>query len=178
MEPASRPSTTSACWAEPPIFTVFSGNPTPEKVRGLTKIAIMYPGRIDAIGVIGGRANSTDIYDSLIRGIMDGIRETPDFDKTIPIVIRRAGPRDEEAFAALNAIRHFLLTMIKPGHDVVLDCERILAIASTTVPPARARPRRGGCRLPSSAASSSLCWFRSPPAQRAPFPRRGTPAPA
>ena len=30
----------------------------------------------------------------------------PDFDKTIPILIRRAGPRDEETFAALHKMRN------------------------------------------------------------------------
>ena len=89
----------------PAIFTEYSGNPTPEKVKGLTTIALMYTGRIDAIWVVGGRANFTDIYDTLINGIMAGIRETPNFDKSIPILIRRAGPRDEEAFAALHKLR-------------------------------------------------------------------------
>jgi len=89
----------------PAIFTEYSGNPTGEKVKGLTKIALMYPGNIDAIWVIGGRANFTDIYESLIGGILAGIRETHDFDKTIPIIIRRAGPRDEEAYEALRKAR-------------------------------------------------------------------------
>ncbi|MEN6450661.1 MAG: ATP-grasp domain-containing protein [Thermoguttaceae bacterium] len=90
---------------KPAIFTEYSGNPTPEKVKGLTKIALMHPGPIHAIWVVGGRANFTDIYETLIGGIMGGIRETPNFDKTIPILIRRAGPRDEEAFAQLNKIQ-------------------------------------------------------------------------
>ena len=91
---------------KPAVFTEYSGNPTPEKVKGLTKIALMHPGPIHAIWVVGGRANFTDIYETLIGGIMGGIRETPDFDKTIPILIRRAGPRDEEAFAQLNKIQN------------------------------------------------------------------------
>jgi succinyl-CoA synthetase beta subunit len=89
---------------KPAIFTEYSGNPTPEKVKGLTKIALMHPGPIHAIWVVGGRANFTDIYETLIGGIMGGIRETPDFDRTIPILIRRAGPRDEEAFATLHKL--------------------------------------------------------------------------
>jgi len=89
----------------PAIFTEYSGNPTPEKVKGLTKISLQYPRPIHAIWVIGGRANFTDIYETLINGIMGGIRETPNFDKTIPIIIRRAGPRDEETFAALHKMR-------------------------------------------------------------------------
>ena len=86
---------------KPAVFTEYSGNPTPEKVKGLTKIALTHPGPINAIWVVGGRANFTDIYETLIGGIMGGIRETTNFDKTIPILIRRAGPRDEEAFATL-----------------------------------------------------------------------------
>lgn len=85
----------------PAVFTEYSGNPTPEKVKGLTQIALMYPGKVNALWIVGGRANFTDIYETLINGIMGGIRETPDFDKTIPIIVRRAGPRDEETFAAL-----------------------------------------------------------------------------
>jgi succinyl-CoA synthetase beta subunit len=89
----------------PAVFTEYSGNPTPEKVKGLTKIALQYPGKINAIWVIGGRANFTDIYETLINGIMAGIRETHNFDKTIPILIRRAGPRDEESFATLHKMQ-------------------------------------------------------------------------
>ena len=91
---------------KPAVFTEYSGNPTAEKVKGLTKIALMHPGPIHAIWVIGGRANFTDIYETLIGGIMGGIRAAPNFDKTIPILIRRAGPRDEEAFAQLNKIQN------------------------------------------------------------------------
>ena len=90
---------------KPAIFTEYSGNPTAEKVRGLTKIALRYPGPIDAVWVVGGRANFTDIYETLVDGVMAGIRETEGFDKSAPVVIRRAGPRDEEAFRALHQIR-------------------------------------------------------------------------
>jgi|GEM_PF-695291 len=89
----------------PAIFTEHSGNPTGEKVKGLVKIALMYPGDIDAIWVIGGRANFTDIYETLVNGVMAGIRETPNFDRSIPIIVRRAGPRDEEAYQALRNAR-------------------------------------------------------------------------
>ena len=99
---------------KPAIFTEYSGNPTGEKVAGLTKIALRYPGPIDAIWVIGGRANFTDIYETLVNGVMAGIRETPDFDKTIPIIIRRAGPRDEEAFETLRQLRE------REGYNVFL----------------------------------------------------------
>ncbi|MCX6345083.1 MAG: acetate--CoA ligase family protein [Armatimonadetes bacterium] len=89
----------------PAIFTEYSGNPTGEKVKGLTKIALQFPGDIDAIWVIGGRANFTDVYESLVNGILAGIRENDDFDKTTPIIVRRAGPRDEEAYEVFRQAR-------------------------------------------------------------------------
>ena len=89
----------------PAIFTEYSGNPTAEKVKGLTKIALGYPGEINGIWVVGGRANFTDIYETLVNGIIAGLRDVKDFDKRIPIVIRRAGLRDTEAFSALKLIR-------------------------------------------------------------------------
>lgn len=90
---------------KPAIFTEYSGNPTGEKVRGLTKIALQYSGEINGIWVVGGRANFTDIFETLVNGIMAGIRDTASFDKRIPIVIRRAGLRDMEAFNVLRLIR-------------------------------------------------------------------------
>ena len=89
----------------PAVFTEYSGNPTAEKVKGLTRIALMHPGPIDAVWVVGGRANFTDVYETVVNGVMAGIRETRDFDKSTPIIVRRAGPRDEEAFDALRQLR-------------------------------------------------------------------------
>jgi succinyl-CoA synthetase beta subunit len=89
----------------PAVFTEYSGNPTAEKVKGLTKIALSYPEKIHGVWVVGGRANFTDIYETLVNGILAGIREIPDFDRRTPIVVRRAGLRDMEAFNALRHIR-------------------------------------------------------------------------
>ena len=91
---------------KPAVFTEYSGNPTAEKVKGLTKIALAYPGKIHGIWVVGGRANFTDIYETLVNGIISGIREIGEFDKRIPIVIRRAGLRDMEAFGTLRMMRN------------------------------------------------------------------------
>jgi len=89
----------------PAVFTEYSGNPTAEKVMGLAKIALGYPGPIHGIWIVGGRANFTDIYETLVNGIVAGLRGIEGFDKRIPIVIRRAGLRDMEAFSALRHIR-------------------------------------------------------------------------
>ena len=51
---------------------------------------------------MGGTANFTDIYETLM-GVVEGLREVkpkPNY----PIVIRRGGPRDKEAFEALKEI--------------------------------------------------------------------------
>ncbi len=107
----------------PAIFTEYSGNPTAEKVKGLTRVALAHPDRINGVWVVGGRANFTDIYETLVNGIMEGIRETGEFDKRIPIVIRRAGLRDMEAFNSLRLIRRnekyniFLRGMETSIHD-------------------------------------------------------------
>jgi len=89
----------------PAVFTEYSGNPAAEKVKGLTKIALSYPGEIHGVWVVGGRANFTDIHETLVNGVLAGIRETPGFDRRAPIVIRRAGLRDMEAFNTLRHIR-------------------------------------------------------------------------
>ena len=98
----------------PAVFTEHSGNPTGEKVKGITRIALMYPGPIDAIWIVGGRANFTDIYETVVNGIMAGIREKEGFDKTTPIVVRRGGPRDEETFEVLHEFRE------KEGYNIFL----------------------------------------------------------
>lgn len=90
---------------KPAVFTEYSGNPSAEKVKGLTQIALMTDQPIDGVWVIGGRANFTDIYETLVSGVLEGIRATEGFDRTIPIVVRRAGPRDEEAFGTLRKAR-------------------------------------------------------------------------
>lgn len=90
---------------KPAVFTEYSGNPSGEKVKSLTKIALSTEQPIDAIWVVGGRANFTDIFETLVNGVLAGIRELPNFDRTIPIIVRRAGPRDEDAFEALRKAR-------------------------------------------------------------------------
>lgn len=85
--------------AKPANYTEHSGNPPAEKVEKLTKIVLSKPG-LNGCWVVGGTANFTDIYETL-KGFLNGIRATqpkPDY----PIVIRRAGPRDREAFEMLR----------------------------------------------------------------------------
>ncbi len=90
-----------ACGGKPANYTEHSGNPPREKLKKLTKIILSKPG-LKGLWVVGGTANFTDIYETL-SGVVEGLREVspkPNY----PIVIRRGGPRDEEAFAMLKEV--------------------------------------------------------------------------
>ncbi len=81
----------------PANYTEYSGNPPAEKVYKLTKIVLSKKG-LNGLLVAGAIANFTDIYETL-RGFAEALKEVkPKF----PIVIRRAGPRDKEAFEMLR----------------------------------------------------------------------------
>ncbi len=89
---------------KPANFTEYSGNPPKEKVTKLTKIVLSKSG-LAGLWIIGTvAANFTDIYETL-SGIVDGIREFEKENNTkikFPIVVRRGGPRDKEAFEMLR----------------------------------------------------------------------------
>lgn len=105
-----------AAGGKPANYTEYSGNPPREKVRQLTRIALSKAGLRGAL-VIGGRANFTDVHETL-SGFLDGVLETiplPGY----PIVVRRAGPRDAEAYALLSQAAK------KHGLDITLLGEEI-----------------------------------------------------
>lgn len=83
-------------------FTEYSGNPPREKVERLTKIVLSKP-NLHALWIVGALANFTDIYETL-SGIVDAL-EKIDPKPKYPIVIRRAGPRDNEAFDMLKKVK-------------------------------------------------------------------------
>jgi citryl-CoA synthetase large subunit len=98
---------------KPSNFTEYSGNPPKEKVVKLTKIVLDKPD-IHGLWVIGTvAANFTDIYETL-SGFIEGLREaSTELDKhfNFPIVIRRGGPRDKEAFEMLKEVKDFNLVL-------------------------------------------------------------------
>ncbi|MBU1977068.1 MAG: acetate--CoA ligase family protein [Nanoarchaeota archaeon] len=76
----------------PANFTEYSGNPPAEKVEKLTRV-VLDRKNLSGLLVAGVIANFTNIAETL-GGILTVLKEQkPDF----PIVIRRAGPHDEEA---------------------------------------------------------------------------------
>lgn len=87
---------------KPANYTEYSGNPPREKVEKLAKVVLDKPD-IHGLWVVGALANFTDIYETL-SGMIDALQHMepkPDF----PIVIRRAGPRDSEAFEMLKQVK-------------------------------------------------------------------------
>lgn len=85
----------------PANYTEYSGNPPAELVKDLTKRVLDRRG-LKGCWVIGGTANFTDIYETM-RGFVEGLREIKPKPK-YPIVIRRDGPRQEEAVLMLREI--------------------------------------------------------------------------
>jgi citryl-CoA synthetase large subunit len=82
----------------PANYTEYSGNPPAEKVRKLADIVLSKPG-LNGCWIVGGTANFTRI-DITIQGIIEALAKArPGY----PIVVRRAGPGDKEAFAMLRA---------------------------------------------------------------------------
>src|SRR3989344_3436663 len=76
---------------------------------------------LDALIKAGGKpANFTDIFETL-SGLMDGLRQAQTelgtkFD--FPIVIRRGGPRVDEAYTMLKEVKDFDLTLLGPETSV------------------------------------------------------------
>lgn len=80
-------------------YTEYSGNPPKEKVEALTKIALDKEGLSGCL-VSGAVANFTDIYETL-SGFLDGLKKVKP-KAEYPVVIRRGGPRQEEAYKMLE----------------------------------------------------------------------------
>jgi len=86
---------------KPANYTEYSGNPKGEVVKELTKRVLNKKG-LKGCWVVGGTANFTDIQETM-KGFVEGLREVKP-KPTYPIVIRRDGPRQKEAFAMLEEV--------------------------------------------------------------------------
>lgn len=82
---------------KPANYTEYSGNPSAEKVEKLARVVLSKKG-LHGLWIIGGTANFTRI-DITISGIIAALKEIkPKF----PIVVRRGGQGEKEAFAMLD----------------------------------------------------------------------------
>jgi citryl-CoA synthetase large subunit len=116
---------------KPANFTEYSGNPPKEKVTKLTKIVLNKP-NIHGLWVIGTVvANFTDIYETL-SGLIEGLRQAQTELNTefkFPIVIRRGGPREEEAFAMLREVKEFDLHLQGEETSIVQSAKVMTELA-------------------------------------------------
>jgi succinyl-CoA synthetase beta subunit len=81
----------------PANYTEYSGNPPREKVYQLSKIVLSKPG-LKGLWIAGGVANFTNIAETF-NGITDALDEIkPRF----PIVVRRAGPHEDEGMKLMQ----------------------------------------------------------------------------
>ncbi len=82
---------------KPANYTEYSGNPPREKVYQLTKIVLSKPG-LRGLWVAGGVANFTDVAETFA-GIIQALDEIK---PSYPIVVRRAGPKEEEGMKLMK----------------------------------------------------------------------------
>ncbi len=91
---------------KPANYTEYSGNPPREKVAALARIVLSKPG-LRGLWIAGGVANFTNVAETF-QGIIDALDEVK---PAYPIVVRRAGPFEQEgmelmrACAARNSLR-------------------------------------------------------------------------
>lgn len=82
---------------QPANYTEYSGNPPREKVYQLAKIVLSKP-NLKGLWIAGGVANFTNIAETF-NGITDALDEIkPKF----PIVVRRAGPHEDEGMRLMQ----------------------------------------------------------------------------
>ncbi|MBI2021952.1 acetate--CoA ligase family protein [Candidatus Daviesbacteria bacterium] len=120
-----------ASGGKPANFTEYSGNPPKEKVVKLTKIVLSKP-NIHGLWVIGTVvANFTDIYETLA-GLVEGLRQAQAELETkfnFPIVIRRGGPRDTEAYQMLKKVKDFNLYLQGEETSITKSAEVMAKLA-------------------------------------------------
>ena len=115
---------------KPANYTEYSGNPTGEKVKQLVSVVVSKPG-LSALWVVGAVANFTDINETL-RGLIEGLRDARKelgLPIDYPVVIRRAGPRDTEAYAMLSEVKDFDLHVSGEETSIEESAKKIVALA-------------------------------------------------
>ena len=114
---------------KPSNYTEYSGNPPREKVEKLTKITLSKE-RLRGCLVAGAVANFTDIYETLA-GFADGLKQVkPKVD--YPIVIRRGGPRQKEAYEMLETLSEkegYDIQLFGPETPISVACKKMVELA-------------------------------------------------
>ncbi|MBI2444621.1 MAG: hypothetical protein HYV42_05280 [Candidatus Magasanikbacteria bacterium] len=111
---------------KPANYTEYSGNPPREKVYQLAKIVLSKP-NLKGLWIAGGVANFTNIAETF-HGIVDALDEIK---PTYPIVVRRAGPYEEEGMRLMRecAERNHLDMKLYGKETSMSETAKILAKA-------------------------------------------------
>ncbi len=115
---------------KPANYTEYSGNPSKEKVQKLTKVVLSKPD-LHGLWIVGAVANFTDVYETL-SGIVEGLRQAQtelNIKFNFPIVIRRGGPRDKEAFEMLRQVKDFDLHLYGEETSISQSAEIMARLA-------------------------------------------------
>ncbi len=99
---------------QPANYTEYSGNPSRDKVRELTELVLSIQ-TLEALYVVGSNASFTDIFETL-SGVVDGLLAS-NWEQQFPVIIRRGGPRWEEAFEMVRTRldpTRFAVTLLGP----------------------------------------------------------------
>lgn len=124
----------AAAGGKPANYTEYSGNPPREKVEKLTKITLDRVG-ISGCLVAGAVANFTDIFETL-SGFVDGLKQVKPM-PNYPIVIRRGGPRQEEAYEMLEKVAKnegFDFHLFGPQTPISVACKKIVELSNKFKP--------------------------------------------
>jgi succinyl-CoA synthetase beta subunit len=78
---------------EPANYAEIGGNPTEDKVAGMTRVVLSKPG-VDSLFVAHNITNNTQV-DIIARGVVRGIKEAGHNPGRLPVVVREAGLHDE-----------------------------------------------------------------------------------
>lgn len=117
---------------KPANYTEYSGNPPREKVEKLTEV-VLSKESLHGLWVVGALANLTDIYETL-SGFIDGLRNLrtqKGLKIDYPVVIRRGGPRDQEAFEMLKRVSDFDLHLYDTNTSISESAKIMLDLAHT-----------------------------------------------
>lgn len=111
---------------QPANYTEYSGNPQKEKVYKLAELVLSLP-NLRALYVVGSNANFTDIYETL-SGVVEAVLDAKHLPENFVILIRRGGPRWEEAFKMIEEKlkdTHYKYALFGPETPILETAEKL-----------------------------------------------------
>jgi succinyl-CoA synthetase beta subunit len=119
---------------KPANYVEYSGNPPASVVEELT-VRVLHTAGLRGAWIVGGTAYFPDTYETM-RGFLDGLRRiTPK--PAYPIVVRRDGPRQQEAKALLEQVARdegYDITVFGPECSMAASAEELLSRMQSTQP--------------------------------------------